>query len=193
MPNPSKELFYKTVYKTLNKKKYKKTLDIGCGHFDLLKNISTKKYNGIDILDYKMDIGKNAYYKKIDFNKFQTQDKFDLIVIHNTINYNGYYDIKKFKKNFEKMNSLLSKDGYLSFNFGHRNQHGYNKINQFVLNNHNKYNLSIVKKFNYGLFHYVTNPYLYKLILGLILLFPILDRNHFNQKFKYFLLKKTKP
>ena len=99
MPNPSKELFYRSVYKILNQKKYKKTLDIGCGHLDLYRNIKTKKYYGIDILDYKIRVGKNAYYKKIDFNKFKTKNKFDLIVIHNTINYNGDYDVKKFESN----------------------------------------------------------------------------------------------
>ena len=41
MPNPSKAQFYKTVYKILNQKKYKKTLDIGCGHLDLYNNIIT--------------------------------------------------------------------------------------------------------------------------------------------------------
>ena len=106
MPNPSKELFYRSVYKILNQKKYKKTLDIGCGHLDLYRNIKTKKYYGIDILDYKIRVGKNAYHKKIDFNKFKTKNKFDLIVIHNTINYNGDYDVKKFESNLKKMISI---------------------------------------------------------------------------------------
>ena len=192
MPNPSKELFYRSVYKLLNKKNYNKTLDIGCGHLDLYKNINTKEYHGIDILDYNLKMGENAYYEKIDFNNYRTKNKFDLIVIHNTINYNGDYDVKKFENNLLKMSSMLSENGYISFNFGNRNENFFEKINHIVLNEHRKYGLNIVKSFNYGLFHFPLNKFLYKIILITISIFPFIDRNHLSQKFKYFLLKKIK-
>ena len=197
MPNPSKELFYRSVYKLLNKKKYNKTLDIGCGHLDLYKNIQTKEYYGIDILDYKLKMADNAFYQQINFNNYETKNKFDLIVVHNTINYNGDYDVKEFENNLLKMSSMLSQDGYISFNFGNKHKGIFEKINDIILNEHNehnehKYGLSIISSFNYGLFHYPLNKFFYKTILQIISIFPFLDRNHLDQKFKYFLLKKTK-
>tara|TARA_B100000575_G_C22977282_1_gene563983 strand:+ start:140 stop:721 length:582 start_codon:yes stop_codon:yes gene_type:complete len=192
MPNPSKELFYLSVYKILNKKKYNKTLDVGCGHLHLYHNISTEEYYGIDILDYNLKMEKNVFYKKINFNDYETENKFDLIVIHNTINYNGDYDVNEFEQHLKKFNSLLNENGYLSFNFGHLNKDVHKKINQIIIKEHLKFGFEIVESFKYGLFHFAVNNIFYKIILGIIKVFPILDRNHIGQKFKYFLLKKTK-
>ena len=120
--------------------------------------------------------------------------KFDLIVVHNTINYNGDYDVKEFENNLLKMSSMLSQDGYISFNFGNKHKGIFEKINDIILNEHNehKYGLSIISSFNYGLFHYSLNTFFYKTILQIISIFLFLDRNHLDQKFKYLLLKKAK-
>lgn len=190
MPNPSKAQFYKTVYKILNQKKYKKILDIGCGHFDLYNNIITDEYYGIDVINYNLEIKKNLSYEQVDFNNYQTKQKFDLIVMHNTINITGYYDINKFEENLKKINFLLDKDGFFSFNYGYRDENFYKKINQIILNEHKTFGFSIVKSFKYGFFHYPYNHFMHKIVSGLITVFPILDRNHLRQKFKYFLLKK---
>lgn len=190
MPNPSKAQFYKTVYKILNQKKYKKTLDIGCGHLDLYNNIITDEYYGIDVINYNLEIKKNLFYEQVDFNNFQTKYKFDLIVIHNTINITGFYDTNKFEENLKKINFLLNDDGYLSLNFGHKDENFYKKINQIILHEHKLFGFSIVKSFKYGFFHYPYSNFMYKILSGLITVFPILDRNHLGLKFKYFLLKK---
>lgn len=192
MANPSKTQFYKTVYKILNKKKYKKVLDIGCGHFDLYKNIIVEEYYGIDVINYNLEIQqqKNVFYEQIDFNKFQTKHKFDLIVIHNTVNITGHYDINNFENNLNKINFLLNDGGYLSINFGHRDKNFYEKINHIILHEHKKFGYSLVNSFKYGFLHYHYSHYMHKILNRLIALFPILDRNHLGQKFKYFLLKK---
>ena len=192
MPNPSKEFFYQSAYKILNKNKYKKTLDVGCGHLHLYYNINTEEYHGIDILDYSLKMEKNVIYKKINFNDYETENKFDLIVIHNTINYNGDYDYKEFENNLKKFNLLLNDGGLLSFNFGHLNPGIHNKINEIVLNEHFDYGFDIVESFKYGLFHFPVNNLTYHIILRLIKIFPILERNNLGQNFKYFLLKKNK-
>lgn len=192
MPNPSKELFYLSAYKILNKKKYKKILDVGCGHLHLYHNINTEEYYGIDILDYNLRMEENAFYEKTNFNNYKTENKFDLIVIHNTINYNGDYDVEEFESNLKKINYLLNDNGYLSFNFGHLNKGIHEKIDKIITQEHSKYGFIIVESFKYGLFHFAVNNFIYKIILPIIKIFPILDRNHMGQKFKYFLIKKIK-
>ena len=174
----------------MQKKPRRNTLDIGCGYMDLKNHIKTENYQGIDIIDYKLKTNKKLKFKKINFNNFYSNKKFDLIVCHNTINYNGAYNSKDFVKNFNKMIDMLESNGYLSFNFGQLNRKEFYKIDKHIVKNLKKKKLSVIKSYKYGFFHYKYNNLLFSVIFNIIKFFPFLDRNNINQNLKYYLFKK---
>lgn len=85
-------------------------LDIGCGLgtvIDFLNNIQQEKYTGIDISQeaLKKAAMKKATFINIDFNEFNSKEKFDIIIFNEVLNYlDEEFCLKKAL-------DLLSKDG----------------------------------------------------------------------------------
>ena len=83
-------------------------LDIGCGRGKILGNLSSKlnlkqKPLGIDIIDHK-DRDKRIGFKKISASDFflKNKEKFDLILIKQTIHLLNIKEIKKILNSFKK-------------------------------------------------------------------------------------------
>ena len=78
-----------------------KILDVGCGRGKILGNLSSKlklkdKPLGIDIVSHK-DKDRRINFKRINASKFffTNKEKFDLILIKQTIHLLNFYEIKK--------------------------------------------------------------------------------------------------
>ena len=91
-----------------------KILDIGCGRGKIVSNLSTKlrlknKPQGIDIINHK-DKDKRIKFRKIDAVSFlsKNKDKFDLILIKQTIH---LLDLDKIKKLLTLSKKNLSSKG----------------------------------------------------------------------------------
>ncbi len=91
-----------------------KILDVGCGRGKILGNLSSKlklkqKPLGIDIIDHK-DRDKRIGFKKISASIFflKNKDKFDLILIKQTIH---LLNIKEIKKVLNSLKKNLNQNG----------------------------------------------------------------------------------
>ena len=91
-----------------------KILDIGCGRGKIVSNLSSKlrlknKPQGIDIINHK-DKDKRIKFRKIDALSFllKNQNKFDLILIKQTIH---FLDLNKIKKLLILSKKNLSSNG----------------------------------------------------------------------------------
>ena len=91
-----------------------KILDVGCGRGKILGNLSSKlklkqKPLGIDIIDHK-DRDKRIGFKKISASIFflKNKDKFDLILIKQTIH---LLNIKEIKKILNSLKKNLNQNG----------------------------------------------------------------------------------
>jgi len=96
------ESFNNFVLKQMKLNKDSKILDIGCGRGKIVGTLSSKlrlknKPIGIDITNHK-DKDKRIKFKKIDALSFflKNKDKFDLILIKQTIHLLNLDEIKKF-------------------------------------------------------------------------------------------------
>ena len=91
--------FNKFLKTKINLNKNSKILDIGCGRANIISALHKKykfrnKPTGIDIVANK-DIKKNIIFKKVDAIKYlKKQDKYDLILIKQTIH---FFPSKKLK------------------------------------------------------------------------------------------------
>ena len=95
------ESFNSFILKQIKLNRDSKILDIGCGRGKIVSNLSTKlrlknKPQGIDIINHK-DKDKRIKFRKIDALSFfsKNQNKFDLILIKQTIH---LLDLNKIKK-----------------------------------------------------------------------------------------------
>jgi len=95
------ESFNAFVLKQIKLNRESKILDIGCGRGKIVSNLSSKlrlknKPQGIDIINHK-DKDKRIKFKKIDALSFflKNKDKFDLILIKQTIHLLNLDEIKK--------------------------------------------------------------------------------------------------
>jgi len=106
-------LFNKFLTKNIKLNSNSKILDIGCGRGKILGDLSSKlrlktKPLGIDVVNHK-DRNKNINFKKISASVFflRNKDKFDLILIKQTIHLLNLKEIKKLlnlsKKNYLEM------------------------------------------------------------------------------------------
>ena len=91
--------FNKFLKTKINLNKNSKILDIGCGRANIISALHKKykfknKPTGIDIVANK-DVKKNIIFKKVDAIKYlKKQDKYDLILIKQTIH---FFPTKKLK------------------------------------------------------------------------------------------------
>ena len=91
--------FNKFLKTKINLNKNSKILDIGCGRANIISALHKKykfknKPTGIDIVANK-DVKKNIIFKKVDAIKYlKKQDKYDLILIKQTIH---FFSTKKLK------------------------------------------------------------------------------------------------
>ena len=101
----------KDIYKTIkanlsNNKNYGNILDLGCGdlrHFKLIKKLTFNKYVAVDFLKPPkrfLDDKRIKFIKK-DLQKFQTKEKFDLILLIGTIK--KYKNLELFLKKIKKL------------------------------------------------------------------------------------------
>ena len=95
------ESFNSFILKQIKLNRDSKILDIGCGRGKIVSNLSTKlrlknKPQGIDIINHK-DKDKRIKFEKIDALSFfsKNKDKFDLILIKQTIHLLDFNKIKK--------------------------------------------------------------------------------------------------
>ena len=95
------ESFNNFVLKQIKLNRESKILDIGCGRGKIVSNLSSKlklknKPQGIDIINHK-DKDKRIKFRKIDAISFlsKNKDKFDLILIKQTIHLLNLDEIKK--------------------------------------------------------------------------------------------------
>ena len=95
------ESFNNFVLRQIKLNRDSKILDIGCGRGKIFSNLSIKlrlknKPQGIDIINHK-DKDKRIKFKKIDALSFflKNKDKFDLILIKQTIHLLNLDEIKK--------------------------------------------------------------------------------------------------
>jgi len=100
--------FIKFILKQKRLNKNSKILDIGCGRGKIIGNLKKKlklknKPLGIDLVDHK-DKHKRIRFIKIDAKKFflQNNDKFDLILIKQTIHMINLKEIKLLINNCKK-------------------------------------------------------------------------------------------
>ncbi len=98
------EKFNKFLLKNIKLNSNSKILDIGCGRGKILGNLNSKlklkkKPTGIDIVDHK-DKDKRIFFKKINASKFFSinKEKFDLILIKQTIHLLNFKEIKRLLK-----------------------------------------------------------------------------------------------
>ena len=95
------ESFNSFILKQIKLNRDSKILDIGCGRGKIVSNLSTKlrlknKPQGIDIINHK-DKDKRIKFRKIDAVLFfsKNKDKFDLILIKQTIHFFNLREIMK--------------------------------------------------------------------------------------------------
>ena len=111
------ESFNKFLMKQVKLGSKSKMLDIGCGRGKILGTLSSKlklknKPLGIDVIDHK-DKDKRIKFKKINALNFfkKTHNKFDLILIKQTIHLLNFKEIKTFlnlaKKNLTQGGKIL--------------------------------------------------------------------------------------
>ena len=111
------ESFNKFLIKKIKLNSKSKILDIGCGRGKILGILSSKlrlknKPLGIDITNHK-DKDKRIKFKKISASNFfiKNNDKFDLILIKQTIHLLNFKEIKKLlilsKKNLRQRGKVL--------------------------------------------------------------------------------------
>ena len=110
------ESFNNFVLKQIKLNRESKILDIGCGRGKIVSNLSSKlrlknKPQGIDIINHK-DKDKRIKFKKIDAVSFfsKNKDKFDLILIKQTIH---LLDLDKIKKLLTLSKKNLSSKGVI--------------------------------------------------------------------------------
>ena len=110
------ESFNAFVLKQIKLNRESKILDIGCGRGKIVSNLSSKlrlknKPQGIDIINHK-DKDKRIKFRKIDAVSFLTKnkDKFDLILIKQTIH---LLDLDKIKKLLTLSKKNLSSKGVI--------------------------------------------------------------------------------
>ena len=108
------ESFNSFILKQIKLNRDSKILDIGCGRGKIVSNLSTKlrlknKPQGIDIINHK-DKDKRIKFRKIDALSFfsTNKDKFDLILIKQTIH---LLDLSKIKKLLTLSKNNLSSKG----------------------------------------------------------------------------------
>ena len=108
------ESFNNFILKQIKLNRDSKILDIGCGRGKIVSNLSTKlrlknKPQGIDIINHK-DKDKRIKFRKIDALSFfsTNKDKFDLILIKQTIH---LLDLSKIKKLLTLSKNNLSSKG----------------------------------------------------------------------------------
>ena len=108
------ESFNNFVLKQKKLNRESKILDIGCGRGKIVSNLSSKlrlknKPQGIDIINHK-DKDKRIKFRKIDAVSFfsKNKDKFDLILIKQTIH---LLDLNKIKKLLILSKKNLSSEG----------------------------------------------------------------------------------
>ena len=108
------ESFNSFILKQIKLNRDSKILDIGCGRGKIVSNLSTKlrlknKPQGIDIINHK-DKDKRIKFRKIDVLSFfsTNKDKFDLILIKQTIH---LLDLSKIKKLLTLSKKNLSSKG----------------------------------------------------------------------------------
>ena len=108
------ESFNSFILKQIKLNRDSKILDIGCGRGKIVSNLSTKlrlknKPQGIDIINHK-DKDKRIKFRKIDALSFfsTNKDKFDLILIKQTIH---LLDLSKIKKLLTLSKKNLSSKG----------------------------------------------------------------------------------
>ena len=110
------ESFNAFVLKQIKLNRESKILDIGCGRGKIVSNLSSKlrlknKPQGIDIINHK-DKDKRIKFRKIDAVSFfsKNKDKFDLILIKQTIH---LLDLDKIKKLLTLSKKNLSSKGVI--------------------------------------------------------------------------------
>ena len=110
------ESFNTFVLKQKKLNRESKILDIGCGRGKIVSNLSSKlrlknKPQGIDIINHK-DKDKRIKFRKIDAVSFfsKNKDKFDLILIKQTIH---LLDLDKIKKLLTLSKKNLSSKGVI--------------------------------------------------------------------------------
>jgi ubiquinone/menaquinone biosynthesis C-methylase UbiE len=108
------ESFNSFILKQIKLNRDSKILDIGCGRGKIVSNLSTKlrlknKPQGIDIINHK-DKDKRIKFRKINALSFfsTNKDKFDLILIKQTIH---LLDLSKIKKLLTLSKKNLSSKG----------------------------------------------------------------------------------
>tara|TARA_Y100000992_G_C21264853_1_gene493429 strand:- start:1635 stop:2345 length:711 start_codon:yes stop_codon:yes gene_type:complete len=96
--------FNKFLLKNIKLNSNSKILDIGCGRGNILGNLNSilklkNKPLGIDIVNHK-DKDKRINFKKINASKFfsKNKEKFDLILIKQTIHLLNFNEIKRLLK-----------------------------------------------------------------------------------------------
>ena len=101
--------FNKFLIKNISIRSNSKFLDIGCGRGNILGSLSSKlKFNkkplGIDIIDHK-DRDKRINFEKINAINFSKKNnqKFDFIMIKQTIHLMNFNEIKKILNLLKKM------------------------------------------------------------------------------------------
>ena len=136
----------KIFTKIIDDRKINSILDMPCGDFLWFYEIIKHKninYVGVDIVDELIDANKVKYQNKNfsfindDIVNFNTNKKFDLILIRDLFIHIQNYDIKKIIQNLSKIN----------FNYVALNSYN-NKVNHDVIvGNHRKVNL-LIEPFN---------------------------------------------
>ena len=116
--------FNKFLKKKINLNKNSKILDIGCGRANIISALQ-KKYKfrnkpiGIDIVTNK-DVKKNIIFKKIGALKYlKKQEKYDLILIKQTIHFFSKSDLNRLLNLAQK--SLNNKGEILFFSLKTKN------------------------------------------------------------------------
>ena len=96
--------FNKFLLKNIKLNSNSKILNIGCGRGNILGNLNSilklkNKHLGIDIVNHK-DKDKRINFKKINASKFfsKNKEKFDLILIKQTIHLLNFNEIKRLLK-----------------------------------------------------------------------------------------------
>ncbi len=96
--------FNKFLLKNINLNSNSKILDIGCGRGNILGNLNSilklkKKPLGIDIVNHR-DKDNRINFKKINASKFflKNKEKYDLILIKQTIHLLNFNEIKRLLK-----------------------------------------------------------------------------------------------
>tara|TARA_Y100000389_G_scaffold200737_1_gene241822 strand:- start:45 stop:761 length:717 start_codon:yes stop_codon:yes gene_type:complete len=154
----------KNFTKLIDDYKIESILDMPCGDFLWLHEIIKEKnidYLGIDIVEDLIDSNKTRYKKKnfnfisSDILNFETDKKFDLIVIRDLFIHIKNSDISRIIQNIKKMN----------FNFIALNSYTNEKNKDVITGQHRKVNLLIepfnLKKPNYHFKDYENDKYFF--------------------------------